>query len=181
MLIPMGILAASGAGAAGAYELISSTILTGNSTGITFSSIPQTYKHLQLRVVSIADGGFVNDYMRFNGVTSGVYTDHSLLGVNGSVTSNFNGINQTRINLSASGNNAGAYGVKIIDITDYASSSKFKTIKNFAGFQYPGYPRVELHSGLYMQTTAISSLTIYNESAANYTSGTRWSLYGIKG
>jgi len=48
MHIPLGILAASGGGAAGAFESIATVTATGSQTSLTFTSIPNTYQHLQL-------------------------------------------------------------------------------------------------------------------------------------
>ena len=64
----------------GAYELISTTILSTTATSVTFSSIPSTYKHLQIRYIARATtGGVANFTMTFNGTSSG-YSYHGLYG-----------------------------------------------------------------------------------------------------
>ena len=69
----------------------------------------------------------------------------------------------------------------IIDIHNYASTTQYKTIRIFAGCDDNGgsYNELSLSSGLFMDTTAISSITLAYGGA--YQSGTIISLYGIKG
>ena len=82
-----------------------------------------------------------------------------------------------------SGTNYPASGVSIIDIHDYASTTKAKTVRSIGGFDDNatiGISRMQLSSGLWTQTTAISSLVFtFGGDALN--AGSVFSLYGIKG
>jgi len=88
MLIPIGFL--GGGAPAGSYELITTTILGSSTSSVTLSSIPSTYKHLEVRYTARQSGSGNLNYMFYsvNGVTSGIYGTHYLLGQGSSVISN---------------------------------------------------------------------------------------------
>jgi hypothetical protein len=170
--------------AAGAYDFIATANGTGSSGTVTFSSIPQDYKHLQIRYVGKNTLTNSNDaYITMNGVTSGVYMSHRLWGNGTTVAVTPSGTpSQTFIVLNdalAFSTTADSYGAGVIDILDYASATKNKTIKAVYGVS-DATPGSNLSSGLYAQTTAVSSLTL-TTATGSFTSLTRFSLYGIKG
>jgi len=190
-LLPLGIWAASGAGGAAIgtdYELISTQILGSAADNITFSSIPQTFKHLQIRMTARFDNGSGtgarNLGIRINGNTGNVYSWHYLNGDGGSVTSGgFASFNHIRFDQCLPSNDqaAGIFGPGIIDIADYASTSKFKTLRGLIGQPVSGF-KIGLKSGLYQATSAVSSIVLYDqEYAAGFKAGSRFSLYGLKG
>lgn len=171
----IGFWAAAGAGgAAGAYELISSTILTGTSTSITFSSIPSTYKHLQVRMV--AGGVGVANINKFNSDTGSNYTFHRLLGDAGAVQSGAVP-GQTFFWTPALSTTSNIFGAVIIDILDYASSSKNTTVRMFGGVP-EGTGQVALNSGVWLNTAALTQFSI---EGSTFSVGSRFSLYGVKG
>jgi hypothetical protein len=193
MLIPLGIWAASGAGsgaAAGAYELISTVNPTGVTT-VTFSSIPQTYKHLQVRLTSRNSNTTTYNMearLTMNGVGGTSYSYHRMYGQGSSVTSSA----QTALPWirmpyqSASFASAGAsvFGATIIDILDYTSTTKNKTVRalgGLAGVVATDNQRVDLVSGALYSTSAVTSLSYFWETSDNFSTGSRVSLYGIKG
>ena len=69
-------------------------------------------------------------------------------------------------------------GVLILDVHDYASTSKNKTIRSLNGNDQNGAGDIYLTSGLWLSTAAVTSLTLF--TSANYLN-TTFSLYGIKG
>lgn len=187
-LLPLGIWAASGAGAVSGgtdFQLISTTILGSSTDNITFSSIPQTFKHLQIRMTArmdIASGaGARNLGIRINGNTGNVYSWHFLNGDGGSVTSGgFASFNHIRFDqcLPSDSQAAGIYGPGVIDIADYASTSKNKTLRGLIGQPVSGF-KIGLKSGLYQSTSAVSSIVLYDqEYATGFKAGSRFSLYG---
>ena len=165
------------------YESIATATGTGSSDTITFSSIPNTYSSLQLRCF-YSNLSADYDQVNFNGDTTAAnYTIHRLRG-NGSSTSaqgftSFGGnvIDQYSSNGTTYSNIKTAV---IVDIHDYASTSKYKTIRTFNGFDVNGSGYIGLNSGLWLSTSAISSITITNGGASNFTSGSTFALYGIK-
>jgi hypothetical protein len=184
-MIPLGILAVAGAsaGASPAYELISTAYGTGSSSTLTFSSIPSTYKHLQLRMVvnttlGYEQGGSV--FLQFNGDTAGAnYTFHQLAG-NGSGVTSTAGTSQGAVAYSYLSIPNNAISASVIDILDYASTAKNKTIRNSNGYAWTSQ-NISLRSNLWINTAAISSIRIFEGAAANWSTRARFSLYGIAG
>lgn len=183
--IPLGIWATAGAsGAAGAYELIETAYGTGSSGTITFSSIPSTYKHLQIRYV--ARSGATQLDVTCNGAGTGNYVAHFLRG-NGTAVSS--GQLSTTASAGArlgfglaSLDVANVHNAGVIDFLDYANTNKYKTMRALYGghYVYAGnYTNIYEWSGLFMQTAAISSITLSATDIITATS--RFSLYGIRG
>ena len=171
------------AGASSSYESIASATGTGSSNTITLSSIPSTYKHLQLRIFETATlgAGAGTLSLRVNGDTGSNYARHQLIG-DGTSASAAGTASTSSITLSTispdSANNIGS--VVIVDIHDYASSTINKTIRTFSGCDRNGLGQVFLGSGIWLSTTAINSLTVFLTSTSLATSST-FALYGIKG
>lgn len=168
--------------ASSSFESIASATGTGSSGTITFSSIPSTYQHLQIRYMAFVTSEGVDGQLRFNGDTASNYTRHRL-GGNGTVT--FASGNATvggiDIGNDATGMSAGTFPtVSIIDIHDYKSTTKYKTVRNFNGIDKNGSGSVILYSGLWQSTSAITSLTMTLGSGA-FTTASTFALYGIKG
>jgi trimeric autotransporter adhesin len=160
-----------------------------DSTGsITFSSIPQTYKHLQIRTLyrgTSANGSIAeNILIQFNGDTTANYAGHYVIGTN-AASSAAGGSGSTQITVYRAGvdadSTAGTYGTAVIDLMEYASTSKIKTLKYFAGCNTSVAKTaygVSIGSGLWNSTAAITSITV--KGSANFSSSTV-ALYGIKG
>ena len=184
MLIPMGILAASG-GVAGAYELISTSIVSGSSTyEVVFNSVPQTYKHLQLRatVMANAGSGLSNLALEFNSVGGTSYNRHMLTGNGTSVTSAYTGNVQESVVGQNTGNSSFIPGGYVVDILDYTSTVKNKTVRSLFGvYTGSGNRSVGLWSSLFTNTSAVNRILCHQQDGAPYYAGTRFSLYGIKG
>lgn len=189
MPIPLGILATAGAAGGGgaSYELIATTILNGNATDVTFSSIPSDYAHLQLRIVAKNAISYSNSirsgYLTFNGDTATNYNWHHLYG-QGSSMSSIAYTNQNYVaiqdfipdTLSLSN----IFGGAIIDILDYKNTNKFKTVRYIAGARLTTSSNViGQGTGNWRSTNAITSLNM--NFSNNFVAGSRFSLYGIKG
>lgn len=186
MMIPIGFF--GGAGASSAMDFISTVYGTGSSGTITFdvSSLASTYKHLQLRMVyNYGTSGGFSTIMRFNGDTGANYSDHALIG-NGSAASAANDVSSTSINptsfaVGASGVTTIPY-VSIVDILDFANTSKYKTIRAFEGtFNTSTAREVGLVSGSWRSTSAITAINLSINTSFNFSNVSRFSLYGIKG
>jgi hypothetical protein len=176
----------------GYFESISTGVGTGSNTTITFSSIPSTYKYLQIRgfyVCNNSSDDRMNMLVKFNGDTTSTNQAHFLRGRDVGVDS----FNDAR----ASGNfvvwNSGyssiatSYligGVSIIDIHDYASTTKYKTVRSRGGIDdsnvSAGSAAMVLGSALWENTSAINSITLTSQ-AGTFTTNTKFALYGIKG
>ena len=176
-----GVLASSGGGAAGAYELISTTVLSTTTATVTFSSIPSIYKHLQIRYLGRSNVGSTTDYVqiRMNSDSGSNYASHYLLGSGSSVSSGA----VTAQNLiyvggfiTGSTSAANSFGAGIIDLWDY-TGTKNKTIRSLSGHTDS---RISLSSGVWLSTAALSSITLLGASGS-FVAGSRFSLYGVLG
>jgi hypothetical protein len=188
-LSALGIFSAAGAGGLGAYELIQSTILGSNTASVTFSSLESyaaTYKHLQIRAVvrtSRTDSGEDGLLIRLNGNTGANYASHQLFGSGTSVT-NTNAVSGTFMRGGqVSGNSTGTnvFSASIIDLVD-AYATKNKTIRTLNGSALITAMRwVRLSSGVFINTGSLTTVLLYPEVGANFLTGSRFSLYGIRG
>ena len=167
------------------FESIATATGTGSSGTITFSSIPSTYKHLQLRGLfrnNSASTGTDSLRITVNGSATG-YTWHILRGNGTSATANA-GTSATYFQAGSDIPNNGLasniMGVCIVDIIDYASTSKTKVFRSFDGLDNNSTNgSSNLCSGLWNNTNAINSLTI-TTTGFNWTTSTQFALYGIK-
>ena len=185
-LFPLGLLSQGGGAAGpGAFEQIATSFGTGSSGVVTFSSIPATYKHLQLRIVgrsTFASTGEDSATLTFNGVTSG-YANHFTISDPSSVYA-FSNTSQSSINnlIFAPMNNqtAGFVSYTMIDVADYTDTNKNKTVRAYNAY-HNGTSRNLRYASHYVPiTAALTSLTI-TLAQGNWTTSSRLSLYGIKG
>ena len=160
---------------------IDSNTLGSDTSSITFSSIPSTYQHLQIRFLAKdAFNGNVSLQIQLNSDTND-YTSHRLSG-NGTSASAAGSVTQTGANIQINGTNydTNTFTAGIIDIHDYAVSGKNRTIRAFAGADNNGAGIAGLWSSLWPYTTAVSSIKI-TSNGTNLKSGSIFALYGIKG
>lgn len=170
----------------GAYDSIATTTVgAGGATDITFSSIPATYTHLQIRLIGRSNRAANLDSLRLqvNSDTASNYAEHGLYG-DGASAGAFAGTSQAYIQFyRIAGANAGAstFGAIYIDILDYANTSKFKTARSIGGADNNGSGEIYLTSGLWSSTSAITSLKLYPGVGTNFTQYSHFALYGIRG
>jgi hypothetical protein len=164
-------------------EPIATTLVgSGGTSTITFSNIPNTYKHLQIRTIARSNGSATNICLIFNGDTNNAnyYARHLLYG-DGTSALALSGQTLTGITTgSVSPNTTSLVAPNIIDLLDYSNSSKNKTLRSLGGYDANGSGFIILASGLWMNTAAINSINITCFSGS-FTEHTRFSLYGIKG
>ena len=182
MLIPLGILSGSVVASGATFELISTTVLASTASSVTFSSIPSTYKHLQVRLTMSSSTALNDLALQFNGDTGANYAWHILTGTSTSAVSQA-GTSQNSIRSVGhnGGQNASNWMAAVIDVLDASSTSKYKTARVFGGYAYSFNYDTTVASGLWMNTAAISSLTIFNSSSGVHNIGSRFSLYGVRG
>lgn len=174
------LLGGAVAPAVGDYESISTTTLSTTQAAITFSAIVGTYKHLQIRFIArgSAGGGIL---ITFNGDTAANYSYHSLTGEgttasanSGSSTSNMlivrNGGVQTGANIFTAG---------VIDILDYSNTNKYKTLRTLNGGDANGSGNIQLESGSWRNTAAITSVTL-THNGSTFAANSSFALYGVK-
>ena len=169
-----GALSAAG----GAFESIA-TVSLSNSSSASFTSIPSTFKHLQIRfAATTASSGSVLYGQINNDYTSANYAVHSLK-ANGTAASavGYTSYGSTLYLGFANGTVSTYPNVGIIDILDYASTTKNKTIRSiYAADNNSTGGSIEINSCLWISTSAITSLQFAFGSNATGS----LALYGIK-
>jgi len=172
-------------GPTGAFDALGSvTVGAGGQSSITFSAIPQTWTHLQIRMLTQATAtGPLYMKMNFNGDTGNNYSYHELTG-NGSTAAAGAG-SSVAFAVAADGiSSTPGFNGGIVDILDYASTTKAKTSRSLSGQDNNGSGYVYLaSSGWYNNTAgvypAINSIVL-TMSSGNFAQYSNFSLYGIR-
>ena len=162
----------------GSFYLIQQLSPSAVST-VTFSSIPSTYKSLQVRYNLIVSSSSSNINLQLNGDTSSAnYAMHLLDGTGAAAQANGVASGSNNYITLTSNQTVGTYpNVGIMDSIDYTNTSKNKVVRNLFGCnQNTSTGFVGITSGLWLSTAAVTSLTILN--APGTMTGTI-SLYGV--
>ena len=173
----------------GSYDALATvTVPSGGASSITFSAIPSTYKHLQIRYISAqtnASVGSSYSQLNFNSDTGGNYTNHVLYGDGSNAVASTDGTSLTTFYVekdsARTGAGANIFGATVMDILDYANTSKNKTVRYLSGVEANTAStqfRVSFGSGLWMSTSAISSIVF--TGAYSYAQNSQFALYGVK-
>jgi hypothetical protein len=184
-LIPLGILSQGGPAGGGAFELIQTQILATTTTAVTLSSIPTTFKHLQIRITSRNTTAAASQAitLRMNGDTGSNYAFFHMRG-NG-----FNGVaatssSQTSMTIGRSPGSteaANIFAVALVDILDYGNTNKTKSVRS-VGARYSSETQIEQVGAHWNSTSAITSIEVADRAGStSFAAGTRISLYGIGG
>lgn len=177
------------------FQSIAAVTATGSETTFTFSSIPQTFDHLQIRGFAQRSGsGSVGIHgLNINGSsTAADYSMHitrtsegdSYLLTTTDLTSAYSQARSTHLPMSA--NIANNFGWMIADITGYSETTKTKAIRTVGGYTYNGtaysgyYGHMGFASNYYNSTSAITSISV-TICGDTFSAGSTYSLYGIKG
>ena len=182
----MQLLAGVGGVKAGSFHSIATTNITTNTASVTFSSIPATFKHLQIRFIARTNqtGDVTGSYLTwtFNSDTAANYVWHVTKG-DGSIV-NSAAIVDSAVTYSeritSSFQSSNVFGAGCIDILDYANTNKFKTHRTLAAWDSNGSGQIAFNSGLWRSTSAINQITIY-PAANDFVQYSSFALYGIKG
>jgi hypothetical protein len=167
-----------------AYEAIASTTLTTNTQTITFSSLPTTYKHLQLRVYARGSRTGSADVagIRFNSNTSAVYFVHRMSGTTTATAQFFTGYTYCWLasTLASPGlSSTVSFNSCVADILDYGSTNKNKTVRAIQGVDTNGNGLVEYVDSTWINNNAITSITVFCVND-NFVSGSVFALYGLR-
>jgi hypothetical protein len=167
----------------GAFDSIATASGTGSSGIINFTSIPATYTHLQVRIMCISSFSDQPIMQVGNGSidTGSNYARHSFNGNGTNAAGHGSSYTQFNIYGYRVGGSTSVPTVGIVDILDYANTSKNKTFKILSGCDKNGTGEIDFNSGLWMNTAAITNIRIFSESGSNWSTTSHFALYGIKG
>jgi hypothetical protein len=161
----------------GGMTLISSTTLAAGANTATLSSIPQTYKKLELEINFTGGvGGPSTVTMTFNGTTGGYSWGYPVYGGStgsGQATASFNwGISQT-----ASIFPGITSGSTHITIPNYTSTTQYK---NYQFFSYTGYITSTVNNGAGIWGSYSNSFSPINSIGLTFSNITGSTVYTIK-
>ena len=174
------------------FPIRSYVVPSGGVNTITFSSIPSTYTHLQIRGFaknnqSAAGYGNSTVTAAFNGDTTYTnYRSHDIIGSGSGTPSAY--ANQAsgyyaECGLAAWGNSTqtNMFAAFVCDILEYTNTNKYKTVRFLGGKDGNGGGDMVFGSSLWMSTSAITSITLYNYlSSLNFAQYSSFTLYGVK-
>jgi hypothetical protein len=169
---------------------IATTTLGSSQSTITFSSIPQDYTHLQLRLSTKTNrlsAGIDDMRIRLNGDTGSNYSIHGIYDYSGLYAFGNASIDYLTVQGASSTDTvANVLGVAIVDLLDYANTNKYKTVRVLAGTNNNVTSGTNLgltafNSGNWRNTAAVTSITLTPATGTSFVQYSSASLYGIKG
>lgn len=154
------------------------TVGAAGASSVTFTNIPSTYSHLQIRGISAGVNNTFAD-MTFNSDTGNNYSFHDIYG-DGSSAGAESGTTRANIPATALPNATSVFNGLVIDILDYQNTNKYKTARILQGRDTNGGGVIYFMSGLWMNTSAITSIKITSRSG-NIAQYSQFALYAVKG
>lgn len=169
------------------YDNLATTTLGSTTDSVTFSSFPSTYT--DLIIIGSCRDGSTSFYdaqcgVRFNSDTGANYSNRRLAAdkttVNTYGNTNANYALLGDIPNQTSGYSANTWGTLEFQIFNYANTSMNKTaLGRSAGIFDGTNTRVYSVVGMWRNTSAITSITIYTNSGVGFVSGSVFTLYGV--
>lgn len=168
-------------------QLIQKQVLSGSSSSVTFSSIPQQYTNLRLVISAKSDGtgstGYDSAVLRLNGVSSASYSWNSVFVTQGGSPTGASATSASSMQCAEIWNahfaSAGR-GIATIDIPNYSDSNN---LKSFTGLSTAGdggtASIMQWYSGVLGGgfTGALTSLTVLM-GTGNFVADSTFCLYG---
>jgi hypothetical protein len=158
------------------FDSIQTVTLGSTASSISFTSIPSTWKHLQIRY-SLTAAAPADCGLRFNSDSGTNYSSHLVRGnppnaqayaypSQGYATVQFNiGYNTS---------------VAVIDILDYTNVNKNKTLRSLAGWDNNGSGNMDFWSGAWYNTSAVTNIDLV-ALTTTFSVNSKFALYGVKG
>jgi len=165
----------------GDYQSIATAIVgAAGATSVTFSDIPQTFTHLEVRATTLNASNFYTIKLRFNSDSGASYPTSQLTSSNPTSSS---GSNQTDTGamIGVGARNATSYSaISIAKIYEYSKTNLYKRWIAFSGADGNGTGQTKNTFGYWSNTAAITNIECYADGST-MNQYTQFSLYGIKG
>lgn len=163
------------------YESIATvSVGSGGQSSIQFTSIPSTFKHLQIRYIARSATAGAGEALIMSINSGNADRIHSLVGTGAIAASEAQTIGYFG-NISGAASPANAFGAGVADILDYANTNKNRVGRSLSGHDNNGSGEIFFQSWLKADTTAITSITFTCASTSNFTQYSQFALYGVKG
>jgi hypothetical protein len=163
-------------------------VTSGTVSSVVFDNIPQTYKHLELRMY-LRDNRAVTGYGETNLIFNNVTTNSSSVYYKFRLYSNASTINGTYYanidqlygpSYPRDSSYTGVFGAQVWKIEDYTNTNKHKAYLAYGGFNGTGSDEISYWAGAWTGTSALTRIDILpNQTGFNTYS--HFALYGIKG
>jgi hypothetical protein len=161
------------------FPIRSYVVPSGGTASVTFDLTGiTTYTHLQIRFIgSVSVGG--NITLQFNSDTGSNYKTHSLYGDGASASSFVPSNSGTSISVGYNGasNN---FGAGVVDILDAFNTNKYKTTRALQGIDRNGSGDISFNSGVWMSTSAVTSVKLTPQSSGSWNQYSSFAIYGVK-
>ena len=161
----------------GAFDALATINLSTSTASVSFAGIPTGYKHLQIRTnYAMAGGGILR--LHINGDTGANYKGHLIAGEGAGNA--YVGVPSVSPNAACLAYTSGTtFGGVVTDILDYSNTTKNKVVRSVSGTDRNGAGDVEFDSNVWINTSAIFSLTLSGQNA-NLSANSQFALYGVK-
>ena len=169
----------------GAFDSLATvTVPSGGLASIEFAAIPNTYKHLQVRGIGrdTQASGAHSLRLQLNGDTGSNYTYHAVTGDGSTASAGALTAQPTQYPgfLIGTSGATGVFSASIIDILDYANTSKNKVTRTLSGVDNNGSGSIGLFSGMWLNVAAITSITLLPAASTNFAQHSQFTLFGVK-
>lgn len=174
------------------YHMGTVEVGAGGASSIEFTNIPAIYKHLQVRMIGRDNRSayFNSNVLQFNGDTTATnWANHYLYG-EGNTPSGGGGANAAfnRFHNHCASSLTNNFSAAILDILDYSNTSKYTTVRCIIGRDNNGNGSpsadnqgfIMLSSGLWKNTSAVTSIKIAPENSASFVQYSQAALYGVR-
>ena len=172
----------------GAFESIATvTVGSGGASSIEFLDVPGSFQHLQVRLLGRCNEAAFGNYARvqLNGDTGNNYAHHHLYGNGTSAAADATTSTAQVIayRIPGASHSANIFGGIVLDILDYSSTSKTKTLRYFGGLDgntNNTQGNVWVGSGLWNSTSAVTSVKLQPSASINWVQYSQAALYGVR-
>lgn len=167
-------------------SLIAENILASAASSVTFSSIPATFRSLELRMTARSNvaAAFASTFLRFNGDTGANYDHQQLFGQGGTAGASevFLGTSISIGEVAAATAPSGQSGIMIVQIPFYRNTAFWKSLSSQHMLSL-GNASTNMYSklwaGRWRSTSAVTSVTI-GCASGSFITDSSFSLYGLR-
>ena len=157
------------------------TVGASGASSVSFTNIPQTYTHLQVRSITKTTSTSNTDSrirLGNSGTTVAASGRHQLDGDGTNAGASYNA-GDAWIILTPTASSTNTFSADIIDILDYTNTDKAKVVRSLSGRDLNGSGMITLGSALFPSVTTVTDISFapYN---GNFSQHTQFALYGVK-
>jgi len=166
--------------------LLTRTELSGDASSVAFTSIPQTYDHLEVTAYVRDDRSATSDDILMsltpvggsNDTTDANYDTQLLQGAGSTLTAAQSAADRTVGNISSANETANVFGVLTVTLYNYAKTDRHKHSLSVSG-RAASATGIYFRSNRWENTAAIEAITFTPSAGSNFVAGSVFQLRGI--